>query len=155
MLLISANACVASENEFLYHCKHLYKSVLSKSELILSFSLQTASLNSTLCRISEHLDLTVTVSPVSPVTGHWRFNKTDNWTKGSVECSKEIGEKQLFVLAENGISVSITECLPKIKGKRRRCSSVSYFASLGARAFQFDPLWFQCICFNSPSSAST
>ena len=24
MLLISANACVASENEFLYQCKHLY-----------------------------------------------------------------------------------------------------------------------------------
>ncbi|XP_068694084.1 polycystin-1-like protein 2 [Montipora foliosa] len=74
----------------------------------------TVSLNSTFCKVGDYLEgITVTVFPVSPLSWYWRTNTTHNWTKSPFKCS-EVGENDLFVMAENGISISGNACLQMI-----------------------------------------
>lgn len=90
--------------------------MLLKPCLNLAFFLQTASLNSSLCRPGEYVDIRVNVTPVSPVSVYWRANKTVNWTRAPILCSA-IGQHDIYVMSENGVSVSSSECFEVLTGK--------------------------------------
>ncbi|XP_022779645.1 uncharacterized protein LOC111321123 [Stylophora pistillata] len=73
----------------------------------------TTNVSSTLCKIGQKLNISVEVFPDTPVTVYWRWNKTDNWTTGPLEC-KELGWHDLHVMVENAISVVSSECYNEI-----------------------------------------
>lgn len=81
----------------------------------LVFFFQTFALSSTICRLGEYVNISVDVVPASHVTAYWRFNKTANWTQAPIECT-ELGKNDLYVMAENGVSVSSSECFDHITG---------------------------------------
>ena len=91
--------------------------VYLKRFFCLFFHPQTTTLNSTICRVGEFVNVLVNVVPVSQVSVYWRINKTDNWTQAPIEC-KAVGEIDVYVMAENGISVSSSECFELITGKK-------------------------------------
>ena len=76
-------------------------------------------MNSTICRVGEFLNVLVNVVPVSQVSVYWRVNKTENWTQAPIEC-KAVGEIDVYVMAENGISVSSSECFELITGRTKK-----------------------------------
>ena len=85
------------------------------STLLLSL-LQTTSLNSTICKIGDYVDISVQViPPQDQVIIFWRLNKTQNWTVSPIECSMP-GKKDVYVMAENAISVLTSECFEILSG---------------------------------------
>lgn len=72
----------------------------------------TSFVSSTLCRRGQSLNISVQVLPETQYTVFWRLNRTTNWTQGPIKC-KQLGNNDVYVMVENGISVLSSECSTK------------------------------------------